>query len=123
MSRPLEDSTSSDDQLVSDGVELDDIGIEEENTSSSGLKGRLPESCEQMYGIVPCSDSIGGQVFLIVVFEYLLFHGESYVAGGGQRIFKILGPGVFGACAFQLIGALPESLILLSKKPSTPITT
>ncbi|EYU44996.1 hypothetical protein MIMGU_mgv1a025835mg [Erythranthe guttata] len=66
-----------------------------------------------MYGFLPCSKSIWGHVFLIVVYEYLLFHGESYVAAGGERIFKILGPGVFGACAFQIIGAFPEALILL----------
>ncbi|KAK4486675.1 hypothetical protein RD792_006733 [Penstemon davidsonii] len=66
-----------------------------------------------MYGFLPCSKSVPGHLFLILVYEYLLFHGESYVASGGQRIFKILGPGVFGACAFQIIGSLPEALILL----------
>ncbi|KAL8032050.1 hypothetical protein ABFX02_13G068600 [Erythranthe guttata] len=106
------------DLLISDGVD----GIEEdENTFSAiGLNKRSvafseeeEEACEQMYGFLPCSKSIWGHVFLIVVYEYLLFHGESYVAAGGERIFKILGPGVFGACAFQIIGAFPEALILL----------
>ena len=36
-----------------------------------------------------------------------------YVASGGERIFKILGPGIFGASAFHVLGSLPESLILL----------
>ncbi|KAL2245464.1 UNVERIFIED_CONTAM: Sodium/calcium exchanger NCL2 [Sesamum indicum] len=82
---------------------------------SGGSEGKFEsESCSQMYGFLPCSESVWGHVFLIVVYEYLLFHGESYVASGGERIFKILGPGVFGACAFQLIGSLPESLILLA---------
>ncbi|KAL6535953.1 hypothetical protein OROHE_012797 [Orobanche hederae] len=40
--------------------------------------------CEQMYGFLPCSKSITGHVFLILVYEYLLFHGESYVASGGR---------------------------------------
>ncbi|KAM3287066.1 sodium/calcium exchanger NCL1-like [Capsicum chacoense] len=58
------------------------------------------EKCEQMYGLLPCSKSISGHFFLIVVYEYLLFHGEYYVAMGGERIFKILGPNsVFGASA------------------------
>ncbi|KAL1567241.1 sodium/calcium exchanger NCL2-like [Salvia divinorum] len=69
--------------------------------------------CRQLYGFLPCSESVGGHLFLILVYEYLLFHGESYVASGGERIFKILGPGAFGASAFQLIGSLPEALILL----------
>ncbi|XP_050247780.1 sodium/calcium exchanger NCL1-like isoform X2 [Quercus robur] len=40
--------------------------------------------------------------------------GESLVAAGGEQIFKILGPGIFGASAFHVLGALPESLILLA---------
>ncbi|MED6207776.1 hypothetical protein PIB30_038782 [Stylosanthes scabra] len=66
-----------------------------------------------MYGFLPCSNNIVGHLFLILVYEYLLFHGESYLAAGGEQIFKILGPGVFGASAFDILGALPESLILV----------
>ncbi|KAK7335104.1 hypothetical protein VNO80_26875 [Phaseolus coccineus] len=66
-----------------------------------------------MYGFLPCSNNILGHLFLILVYEYLLFHGESYLATGGEQIFKILGPGVFGASAFDILGALPESLILV----------
>ncbi|XP_011083284.1 uncharacterized protein LOC105165819 [Sesamum indicum] len=113
--RPL---TNSSPGLVSDGVE-------EENRFSSyntiGFKGIIgnsgssrEETCEQMYGFLPCSKTIPGHLFLILVYEYLLFHAESYVASGGERIFKILGPGVFGASAFQVIGSLPEALILLA---------
>lgn len=69
--------------------------------------------CEHLYGFLPCSDTIPGHLFLILAYEFLIFHGESYVAAGGQRIFKMLGPGAFGACAFQLIGSLPEALVLL----------
>ncbi|KAK4398339.1 Sodium/calcium exchanger NCL2 [Sesamum angolense] len=106
--------------LISDGNEfpsnssVDTIRLKG-IVDSAGTGGKFEsESCEQMYGFLPCSESVWGHVFLIVVYEYLLFHGESYVASGGERIFKILGPGVFGACAFQLIGSLPESLILLA---------
>lgn len=67
-----------------------------------------------MYGFCPYSKSVSGHFFLIVVYEYLLFHGEYYVAMGGERIFKILGPNsVFGASAFHILGFLPEALILL----------
>ncbi|KAI3466071.1 hypothetical protein Pfo_022734 [Paulownia fortunei] len=111
-SRPLPDSFP---ELVSDGVD----GFQQENDSPSsirlkGMDWRGEEFCEQMYGFLPCSKSIPGHLFLILVYEFLLFHGESYVASGGERIFKILGPGVFGASAFQVIGSLPEALILLA---------
>ena len=107
--RPLE--------LVSDGVE----GFGEQQSSVLVMKGKMDqyssseEYCEQMYGFLPCSNNFFGHLFLIVVYEYLMFHGESYMASGGEQIFKILGPGLFGASVFQVLGALPESLILLGK--------
>ncbi|RVW42927.1 Sodium/calcium exchanger NCL1 [Vitis vinifera] len=99
-------------ELVSDGV---DEG-EGQKSSVLVLRGMeySSEECEQLYGFLPCSNNIFGHLFLIVVYEYLMFHGESYVASGGEQIFKILGPGVFGASVFQVLGALPESLILLA---------
>ncbi|KAK7335102.1 hypothetical protein VNO80_26873 [Phaseolus coccineus] len=100
-------------ELVSDGVHK----VQHNETSYLVLKGIDDESseehCKQMYGFLPCTDNIFGHLFLILVYEYLLFHGESYLAKGGEQIFKILGPGIFGASAFHILGALPESLILL----------
>lgn len=102
----------SSDELVSDGVHQAD-----ESSSLLLLKGMddsvSGEECEQLYGFLPCSNSMFGHLFLIVVYEYLLFKGESLVAAGGEQIFKILGPGIFGASAFHVLGALPDSLILL----------
>jgi hypothetical protein len=82
----------------------------------------IQQYCEQMYGFLPCSNDILGHLFLILVYEYLLFHGESYLAAGGKQIFEILGPGVFGASAFDILGALPESLILLGTLKLEPAT-
>ncbi|KAM0017288.1 putative EF-hand domain, sodium/calcium exchanger membrane region, EF-hand domain pair [Helianthus debilis subsp. tardiflorus] len=98
--------------FISDGT---DDPNEESVSSFLYLKGiDVPEQhCEQMYGFLPCSETLLGHFFLIVVYEYLLFHGESYVSSGGKRIFQILGPGIFGASAFQVLAFLPESLILL----------
>ncbi|KAJ9562770.1 hypothetical protein OSB04_007930 [Centaurea solstitialis] len=103
-------STAS--ELISDGA--DDLA---QGAGSSFLRFKgidsSEEHCEQMYGFLPCSENLLGHFFLIIVYEYLLYQGEGYVASGGKRIFKILGPGVFGASAFQVLGFLPESLILL----------
>lgn len=99
--------------------ELVSSELQEQNEFSSSNPIRLKgidsdeENCEQIYGFLPCSKTIPGHLFLIVVYEYLLFHAESYLASGGKRVFTILGPGVFGASAFQIIGSLPEALILL----------
>lgn len=107
--RPLRDNSS--DELVSDGIDDQHKKL----STYLVLNGVVDYSqkCEHMYGFLPCAESLWGHMFLILVYEYLLFHGESYVASGGERIFKILGPGVFGASAFEILGALPESFILL----------
>ncbi|XP_045801277.1 sodium/calcium exchanger NCL-like [Trifolium pratense] len=108
-------------ELISNGVD-DDVQSSQQdsylllnnnNTSNKFEDSNSGEYCKQMYGFLPCSNNIFGHLFLILVYEYLLFHGESYLAAGGEQIFKILGPGVFGASAFDILGALPESLILL----------
>lgn len=96
-------------KLVSNGVD----NVESSEEDSLLLLNNEGEYCRQMYGFLPCSNNILGHLFLILVYQYLLFHGESYLAAGGEQVFKILGPGVFGASAFDILGALPESLILL----------
>lgn len=123
VARPLINSSPA---LVSDGVDAyqpetsPPSSVSSSSVSEMMIRMKTTDVgsemvCEQMYGFLPCSQSVGGHLFLILVYEFLLFHGESYVASGGERIFKILGPGVFGASAFQLIGSLPEALILLGK--------
>ncbi|KAK6230676.1 hypothetical protein QUC31_002194 [Theobroma cacao] len=111
--RSLPQSSS---QLVSDGIDGDDDPVQASHSSGLFLKEMESSEkyCEQMYGFLPCSNSIYGHLFLILVYEYLLFHGESYLASGGEQMFKIPGPGFFGASAFQILSALPEALILLA---------
>lgn len=108
---------------VSDG--LDYYSTNNSSSCSLLLLGRQTEmtkkvngetECLQLYGFLPCSNSLFGHFFLIMVYEYLLFHGESYIAAGSEQIFKILGPGIFGASAFHILGALPEALILLGRR-------
>ncbi|KAL7218320.1 hypothetical protein ACSBR2_011565 [Camellia fascicularis] len=103
---------------ISDGINH----VEGNQSSFLLLKGLdSEEECEKMYGFLPCSYTPLGHLFLILVYEYLLFHGESYVASGGERIFKILGPGIFGASAFHALDSLPKSLILLGHGITTNV--
>ncbi|OVA04263.1 EF-hand domain [Macleaya cordata] len=114
-------SDSNDDiSLVSDG--MNDY-VHEKNDQSpllliKQLKTTTNDSskaaaCEHMYGFLPCTNNLGGHLFQIVVYEYLLFLGERYITAGSELVFQILGPGVFGASVFEILGAFPESMILL----------
>ncbi|GKB59345.1 hypothetical protein Tco_0915531, partial [Tanacetum coccineum] len=68
------------------------------------------ERCELMYGFLPCSSNIPSHIFLIVIYEYLLYHGESY-AGGDGRIFSVLSQelDLFSSIS-QLLDSLHDSL-------------
>ncbi|KAI3702807.1 hypothetical protein L6452_28559 [Arctium lappa] len=97
---------------ISDGV---NNGVVREEESLLNLKGMDSSEvrCEQMYGFLPCSSNVPSHIFLIVIYEYLLYHGESY-AGGDGRIFRVFGKNFFVATFSQLLDSLPESLILLA---------
>ncbi|XP_071733690.1 sodium/calcium exchanger NCL2-like isoform X1 [Rutidosis leptorrhynchoides] len=101
-------------EQVSDGLSNNiDINGNKESFLRLQESEGSEEKCEQMYGFLPCSSNLPGHLFLIVVYEYLLYHGESY-AGGDGRIFGVLGNNFFGASVFQLLDSLPDSLILLA---------
>ncbi|XP_076912476.1 sodium/calcium exchanger NCL2-like [Bidens hawaiensis] len=97
-------------ELVSDGVSNGRV-----DESILRLKGMdsSEEECKLMYGFLPCSTNIPSHIFLIVIYEYLLYHGESY-AGGDGRIFRFLGKNFLVSCFSQLLDSLPDSLILLA---------
>ncbi|KAK9085448.1 hypothetical protein Sjap_025859 [Stephania japonica] len=104
-------------KLVSDGATFDDK-IDRSSPNILVLKGidgleNEEEYCRHMYGFLPCTNNLAGHLFLVVVYEYLLFIAEKYVSKGSEMIFQLLGPGFFGACAFHVLGALPEALIVL----------
>ncbi|MED6111474.1 hypothetical protein PIB30_052596 [Stylosanthes scabra] len=114
--RHLLSNHASQQLVVLDGVDDDHSSLQSNNnTSFLFLKGIDDEdhNCDQIYGFLPCTNNIFGNLFLILVYGYILFHGDSRLNRGTQRIFKILGPGIFGATAFNILLALPESLILL----------
>ncbi|KAI3828224.1 hypothetical protein L1987_02321 [Smallanthus sonchifolius] len=100
-------------ELVSDGVSDGAAALEDE--SILRLKGMdsSEEQCNLMYGFLPCSTNIPSHIFLIVIYEYLLYHGESY-AGGDGRIFRVLGKNFFVSSLSQLLDSFPDSLILLA---------
>ncbi|KAG8385479.1 hypothetical protein BUALT_Bualt03G0049600 [Buddleja alternifolia] len=71
------------------------------------------ETCEPIYGFLPCSTNVWGLLFLIVVYEFLLSVGGRYVGTGSELFFEIIGPGVFGASLFQFLGTIPQIVLVL----------
>ncbi|KAJ0479395.1 putative EF-hand domain, sodium/calcium exchanger membrane region, EF-hand domain pair [Helianthus annuus] len=102
--------------LQYNAVELASNGVSDGREDGSIIRFKTKDSSEEecmlMYGFLPCSTNIPSHLFLIVIYEYLLYHGESY-AGGDGRIFRVLGKNFYVTSFSQLLDALPDSLILL----------
>ncbi|KZV51103.1 hypothetical protein F511_01895 [Dorcoceras hygrometricum] len=82
-------------------------------------RGLSAETCEPVYGFLPCSTNAWGLLFLIVVYEILLSVGGQYVAAGSEKFFEVIGPGVFGASLFQFLGTFPQIIIVLAQQRAT----
>jgi len=70
-------------------------------------------ACEQTYGFLPCTKTAFGNLFLILVYGYLMFVGATYLSDGSELLLEILGPGVIGGLFLPILGALPDALLIL----------
>ena len=71
--------------------------------------------CEPTYGFLPCTTKVWGQLFIIVVYEYLLSLAEKYVSSGTDLFFQMFGTGIFGASLFHMLGTIPQVGLVLGK--------
>ncbi|CAI9286519.1 unnamed protein product [Lactuca saligna] len=94
---------------ISDGVNNDDRSILRLNP----LFTSSPEECEQTYGFMPCTTTAAGNLFLIVVYGYLMFLAATYLSAGSELLLAILGPGLVGGLCLPALGALPDAMLIL----------
>ncbi|KAF5478600.1 hypothetical protein F2P56_005143 [Juglans regia] len=103
-------SLSSD--LVSDGVQpLRGPPYLALNLSSSFSAAE--STCEQTYGFLPCTKTILGNIFLIVIYDYLMFLSATYLSNGSEVLLEILGPGIVGGLVLPILGAVPDAMLIL----------
>ncbi|KAJ0589685.1 hypothetical protein HanIR_Chr04g0189051 [Helianthus annuus] len=70
-------------------------------------------TCELEYGFLPCTSGVWGRLFLIVVYQYLMSIGQSYISKGSNKFFSLIGPGIFGASLFHILANFPTLFIVL----------
>ncbi|CAK9176568.1 unnamed protein product [Ilex paraguariensis] len=79
------------------------------------LNGLVPsETCEEPYGFMPCSNTIVGNIFLLLVYGYLIFSAARYLSDGSEVLLEILGPGIVGGLILPLLSSLPDAVIVLA---------
>ncbi|KAM0054595.1 putative EF-hand domain-containing protein [Helianthus debilis subsp. tardiflorus] len=70
-------------------------------------------TCEPQYGFLPCTSGLWGKLFLIVVYQYLMSVGQSYISNGSDKFFSLIGPGIFGAGLFHILANFPLLYLIL----------
>ncbi|XP_076907091.1 sodium/calcium exchanger NCL-like [Bidens hawaiensis] len=100
--------TNSSTKLVNDGVHesvprLNHLLLSTDET----------ELCEQTYGFMPCNTTVLGNLFLILVYGYLMFLAATYLSAGSEFMLEILGPGIVGGLFLPILGALPDAMLIL----------
>ena len=64
--------------------------------------------------LLPCSDSVGGNVFLGLAYGYLLLTAANLISEGSEELLEVLGPGLVGGLLLPALGAAPDALIILA---------
>ncbi|KAG8385478.1 hypothetical protein BUALT_Bualt03G0049500 [Buddleja alternifolia] len=96
--------------LISDGV--DAISTRPPLLNIVCYSPRLTK-CVHIYGFFPCADNIGGYIFQIVVYQYLLIIGGKLILRGSKILFNIIGTGVYGATLFRILTVLPKMAMVI----------
>lgn len=106
--------------LASDGVSPreSDAGTILQVWRRSAVSG--DGSCEQSYGVLPCTTTALGNLFLLLVYGYLMFLAATYMSNGSELLLEILGPGIIGGLFLPALGALPDAILILGKPARSP---
>ncbi|KAL8512234.1 hypothetical protein ACS0TY_018619 [Phlomoides rotata] len=105
-------------RFIADQSDLISNGIDGQGSAIRQFL-RLPtaaaaeETCEQTYGFLPCTSTALGNIFLILVYGYLMFLAATYLSSGCELLLEILGPGIVGGLILPILGALPDAMLIL----------
>jgi len=80
-------------------------------SGSNGSSGSSEASC--LTDLFPCSSGVFGNLFLMVVYAVILGKASSTLADGSELLLEILHPGIIGGVVLPVLGALPDSMIIL----------
>ncbi|KAK3232967.1 hypothetical protein CYMTET_56709 [Cymbomonas tetramitiformis] len=62
---------------------------------------------------LPDSDTVIGNIFLMGAYGYTLLQGANQISDGSELLLEVLDPGLIGGLVLPVLGALPDSFIIL----------
>lgn len=101
--------------LISDGIHDSDS-----SWGSYPVLNRLSaesstSSCDQTYGFLPCTTSVMGNLFLMVVYGYLMYFAAMLLTDGSEHLMEILGPSIVGGLVLPILGAFPDAMLVIGE--------
>ncbi|EFJ19160.1 hypothetical protein SELMODRAFT_177778, partial [Selaginella moellendorffii] len=81
---------------------------------SSQASPQCENLCEESYGFLPCSSNIGGNLFLMATFGCLLLVAARFISKGSEVLLEVMNPGLIGGLLLPILGALPDTLLILA---------
>uniref|UniRef100_A0A0C9S743 TSA: Wollemia nobilis Ref_Wollemi_Transcript_13963_2132 transcribed RNA sequence n=1 Tax=Wollemia nobilis TaxID=56998 RepID=A0A0C9S743_9CONI len=85
------------------------VELESGSLTSSGCDS----SCDGTYGLMPCTTSVLGNLFLVAVYGYLLYLSARFLSDGSELLLVAIKPSVIGGLILPVLGALPDALLIL----------
>jgi Ca2+/Na+ antiporter len=73
--------------------------------------GGNPTEC--LHELLPCSETLTGNFFLVMVYSLCLAYGAKKISHGSETLMEILNPGIIGGFVLPVLGALPDAAIIL----------
>jgi len=61
----------------------------------------------------PDGQTVTAQLFLIVVYGYILYHAACFIGAGSELLLLLYGPGLIGGLLIPIMGAIPDGMIIL----------
>ncbi|BFG29105.1 hypothetical protein CerSpe_153790 [Prunus speciosa] len=112
--RFISDTQSASQDLISDGVHHHHRShIPRSYLTLNPFSVDADSTCDQTYGFLPCTTTVLGNLFLILVYGYLMYLAATYLSNGSEMLLEILGPGIIGGLFLPILGALPDAMLIL----------
>lgn len=68
--------------------------------------------CDETYGVFPCSNSLSGNLFLMLGYGYLLLVAAKLISEGSELLLEVMNPGLIGGLLLPILGALPDAALI-----------
>lgn len=78
---------------------------------------REGKECEEHYGIMPCSTSLGGNAALLVAYGFMLLKAAQLLSDGSELLLEVVSPGIIGGLVLPILGAFPDALLITGELP------